>query len=50
VCKGVVPVAGSGKGVIIRVCRRVGRMGVMCTVAIIDYSVYGVCGGDRVSE
>jgi hypothetical protein len=39
-----------GKGAIVRDCREVGRMVVMCKVGTIDYSVSGECGGGRDSR
>jgi hypothetical protein len=32
---------------IVRDCRGIGRMKIMCKVVIIDYSVSGLCGGGR---
>jgi hypothetical protein len=39
-----------GKGTIVRGCRGIRRMGVMCKVGIIDYSVSGQCEAGRVSK
>jgi hypothetical protein len=39
-----------GVGAIVRDCRGIGRMGIMCKVGIVDYSVSGECGGGRSSE
>jgi hypothetical protein len=36
-----------GKGVVVRNCRGIGRMGVICKVGILDYSVSNYYGGDR---
>jgi hypothetical protein len=39
-----------GEGIIVRDCRRIGRIDVMCNISLIDYSVNGECGGGRDSE
>jgi hypothetical protein len=39
-----------GKGEFVRDCRGIGRMGVMCKIVTIDYSVSGECGGGSDSE
>jgi hypothetical protein len=41
VCKGTVQSLGVGEGAIVRDCRGIGRIGVMCKVGIIDCSVSG---------
>jgi hypothetical protein len=38
------------EGAIIRDCRGIGRMRVMCEVVIIGYSVSGECGGGKDKE
>jgi hypothetical protein len=36
-----------GEGAIVRDCRGIGRMGIMCKVDIVDYSVSSECRGGR---